>query len=323
MKTKKQIMIGIAALFVLILSGCSCKHETWLDATCTTPKTCADCGETEGEALGHQWIDATCTEPKTCSVCGETEGKSAGHKWVDATCTEPKTCSVCGETEGKALGHKWVDATCTEPKTCSVCGETEGKTLGHTVEKREVSREATCAEVGIENGTCKVCGKTVERKIDKKEHTPGEWVVVTEATETTKGVKKQSCSVCGAEIKTESFTLTPEEIAANYKAKCQAYSYDEIARDPDKYLGTYGKYTGKVIQVLEDGTDVQLRVNITQGKYTYEDTIYVSYTRTSGESRILEDDIITIYGQNGGTISYEAVSGATITIPLVFAKYIE
>lgn len=99
--------------------------------------------------------------------------------------------------------------------------------------------------------------------------------------------------------------------------------YDEITHDLVQYMATYGKYTGKVIQILEDRNDVQLRVNITQGKYTYEDTVYVSCTRTSGESIILENDIITIYGQNGGTISYQAVSGKTITLPLVLAKYIE
>ena len=139
MKTKKQIMIGITALFVLVLSGCSCKHETWLDATCTTPKTCADCGETEGEALGHQWIDATCTEPKTCSVCGE--------------------------TEGKALGHKWVDATCTEPKTCSVCGETEGKALGHTPGEWTIGIEATKDKKGLKRQYCSICKKEIDSKL--------------------------------------------------------------------------------------------------------------------------------------------------------------
>ena len=89
----------------------NCEHE-WKDATCTDPKTCGKCGETEGEPLGHKWNDATCTEPKTCSVCGETEGEALGHKWNDATCTEPKTCSVCGETEGEPLGHDFVDGKC-------------------------------------------------------------------------------------------------------------------------------------------------------------------------------------------------------------------
>lgn len=30
-------------------------------------------------AKGHTWIDATCTAPKTCSVCGVTEGSALGH----------------------------------------------------------------------------------------------------------------------------------------------------------------------------------------------------------------------------------------------------
>ena len=44
----------------------TCTHE-WTDATCTAPKTCALCGETEGEALGHSY------ETGTCTVCGEAD----------------------------------------------------------------------------------------------------------------------------------------------------------------------------------------------------------------------------------------------------------
>lgn len=55
----------------------------------------------------HQWIEATCTEPRTCGKCGETEGEALGHQWLAATCTAPQTCSVCGMTEGTALGHQW------------------------------------------------------------------------------------------------------------------------------------------------------------------------------------------------------------------------
>ena len=93
-----------------------CEHE-WVDATCTTVKTCTKCGKTEGEALGHTWNAATCTEAKTCSVCGATEGEAAGHTWQNATCTAAKKCSVCGVTEGEALGHSYgTDGNC-------VCGK--------------------------------------------------------------------------------------------------------------------------------------------------------------------------------------------------------
>ncbi len=34
--------------------------HNWVDATCEAPKTCADCGGTEGEALGHDFRDGEC-----------------------------------------------------------------------------------------------------------------------------------------------------------------------------------------------------------------------------------------------------------------------
>ncbi len=60
----------------------------------------------------HEFAPATCTAPKTCSVCNQTEGKALGHTYSDATCTTPKTCSVCNQTEGKALGHTYSDGIC-------------------------------------------------------------------------------------------------------------------------------------------------------------------------------------------------------------------
>ena len=59
----------------------------------------------------HDWSEATCTEPAKCE-CGETQGEALGHTWAEATCTEPKTCSACGATEGEALGHEYVDGKC-------------------------------------------------------------------------------------------------------------------------------------------------------------------------------------------------------------------
>ena len=110
-KPKKKIgfiCLGIVGAFVVffILGGItSCNHE-WIEATCTEPKTCTICGDTEGEALGHEWVEATCAEPKHCTRCGETEGEALGHDWEPATNEKPKTCKRCGETEGEKLNNK-------------------------------------------------------------------------------------------------------------------------------------------------------------------------------------------------------------------------
>lgn len=99
---RKLSVFCLFLVCVLMFTGC-CFHSEWYAATCTDPKTCVECGETEGEALGHTWTDATCTEPKTCSVCRLTEGEALGHVWVDATTEAPKTCTTCSATEGERI----------------------------------------------------------------------------------------------------------------------------------------------------------------------------------------------------------------------------
>lgn len=76
---RKILSILLAACMAMSLAGCCLNHD-WKDATCTEPKTCSKCGETEGAPLGHEWKDATCTKPKTCTRCGETSGQLADHR---------------------------------------------------------------------------------------------------------------------------------------------------------------------------------------------------------------------------------------------------
>ena len=117
---------------------------------------------------------------------------------------------------------------------------------------------------------------------------------------------------------------TDAEKAQEYKSSCTAgYSYTELARDPNTYVGKNAKFTGKVIQVSEGLGSTVMRVAVTQGKYSWDDTLYVTYTPKDGESRILEDDIITIYGEMQPLKTYTTVMGASVSIPAIDAKYIE
>lgn len=99
---KKFVCLLALAVCLLALTGC-CFHSEWYAANCTAPKTCVECGETEGEALGHTWVDATCTAAKTCTACNLTEGEALGHEWQEATTEAPQTCSVCAATEGERI----------------------------------------------------------------------------------------------------------------------------------------------------------------------------------------------------------------------------
>lgn len=103
MKNKSiKILLSLTIMSCLAFTACGHEH-TFSEATCTTAKTCTDCGEIQDEALGHTWLDATCESAKTCSVCNVTEGEPLNHSWIEATETDPKTCELCGLTDGEPV----------------------------------------------------------------------------------------------------------------------------------------------------------------------------------------------------------------------------
>ena len=126
-----QIRIKTVSFTVVDAAGgeeppVTCEH-VWVDADCTTPKTCSLCGETEGEALGHSYGEATETVAPDCTNAGE----------------QQSTCSVCGDVKTEtvnALGHNYVDGI------CSVCGEAQP--LEVTIE--------TFANTGVLDGTASI-----------------------------------------------------------------------------------------------------------------------------------------------------------------------
>lgn len=116
-----------------------------------------------------------------------------------------------------------------------------------------------------------------------------------------------------------------EQKEHDFKASCSTYTFKEIARNPENFKGTNVKLTGEVIQTIYGTYSTVLRVNITkEGNYTtyYSDTVYVTYYPEQGEDKILEDDIITIWGTSKGDTSYTTTMGGTITLPHIEAKYI-
>ena len=103
-----------------------------------------------------------------------------------------------------------------------------------------------------------------------------------------------------------------------YIKSCKTYSYKKIKRNQDKYEDKKIKLAGKVIQIDEGWFDtVAMRVEDSNGN-----DWYVSYSYSDKESKILEDDKITIFGECDGTEQYETIMGDTRRIPSIEAKYI-
>ena len=105
----------------------------------------------------------------------------------------------------------------------------------------------------------------------------------------------------------------------SYMESCKTYSYNIIKRNPDKFKGKKTKLSGKVIQVDEGWFDsVTIRVEDSNG-----DDWYVSYSYSDGESKILENDKVTIYGECDGTEQYTTIAGDTRRVPAIDAKYVK
>lgn len=96
-------------------------------------------------------------------------------------------------------------------------------------------------------------------------------------------------------------------------------SFEELARTPEEFKGKKVKFYGKVIQSIE-GTTVNAMRFAVDGDY---DCILFGSYLNNLSYRILEDDYITIYGVANGLKTYEATSGAQITIPDVTIDKIE
>ena len=117
-------------------------------------------------------------------------------------------------------------------------------------------------------------------------------------------------------------TLKQNEVK-EYKNSCSKLNYKDVLRNPEQFEGKKVQWFGEVVQVVGFGT---YRVNVNCTKYHYisgyscPDTIYVEY---SGDSRLIEDDMVYIYGTMDGTKTYTTVMGASVTVPKVNAKYVD
>jgi len=222
----------------------------------------------------------------------------------------------------------------TEPKTLVADGK---ETIEIVYEEFKTELEIICSSRTILEITAEYDGETVEGtllssaneditvyaeyKNGDKEKVDG-WIikqsktlVAGKATEVEIHYKGQTCT-----LEVECTTMTEEE----FKNSCKKISYKNLARDPDDYYLEQVKFKGEIIQVLEDDGLVALRVNVTNDGYGYyDDTVYVLYAYEPGQSKFLEDDIITFYGWSMGLYTYESVLGASITIPEVYAEYID
>lgn len=119
-----------------------------------------------------------------------------------------------------------------------------------------------------------------------------------------------------------------QDYIISYKQSCQTYDYQTILTHAADYKGKDVKYTGKVIEVIDDPHLVltaAYRVNVNKEAWGYyNDTIYVDYFDLGvSKPKILIGDIITFYGKLKDLHKYETASGSTQYDPCIISYYID
>ncbi|MFD3447147.1 hypothetical protein ACFDTO_21350 [Microbacteriaceae bacterium 4G12] len=97
-------------------------------------------------------------------------------------------------------------------------------------------------------------------------------------------------------------------------------TYDQLARTPDDFKGKKAKFTGKVVQVMEGKGETQLRIAVNDN---YDTILYVAYKSNIINSRVLENDNVTVRGKSKGILTYKSTMGGEISIPAMLVDKIE
>lgn len=97
-------------------------------------------------------------------------------------------------------------------------------------------------------------------------------------------------------------------------------SYDNLARTPDDFLGQKVGLYGRVIQVMEGNGTTQLRVAVNDD---YDTVVLVEYDSSISSMRVLEDDLVDMYGTSYGLYTYTSTMGGEITIPALGINVID
>ena len=197
-----------------------------------TALTCTVCDNTWDYWESHMWSGtATCTSGRTCTDCGGSS-EPLGHDWGAWTqnSDEKTHTRICKrdtshtETENCHGGT----ATCTAKAVCTVCGGEYGEMAAHsfTAEKAEaqyLKSAATCTEKAVYYKSCAVCGLSSEGTADEAtffsgnalDHNWGAW------TSNEDGTHTRTCTVDGCSAGTQ----TENCIDANKDHKCDICDY--------------------------------------------------------------------------------------------------
>lgn len=141
------------------------------------------------------------------------------------------------------------------------------------------------------------------------------------------GSASSSTTKASASTASSVASVAPEISEDDYKAECQTVDYKELCRYPEKYEGTKIVVKVKVSQIIDanfSGSEKAWRTYTDNSGYGfYADDEYYMLDKRGGDAvKILEDDIITVYGEFTGLEKItRALTSTTDELPRIEVKY--
>ena len=156
----------------------------------------------------------------------------------------------------------------------------------------------------------------------------------TSASSTKAEVSNSSSSVTvSSSVESDSSTSeipsTPTLSEDEYRAEYETVKYKDLCRYPDQYAGKKITITGKVQQIMDANwlsSDKAWRVQTDNDGYGYylDDEYYAIDKRPSDAIKVLQDDIVVIYGEfTGMTNVTRALTNTTDEIPCIDVAYVD
>jgi len=130
------------------------------------------------------------------------------------------------------------------------------------------------------------------------------------------------CSNSKSQTTPEANQAPPKLTISEIKSRAITIPYDDLMRHNEQYVGQIVYYRGKLVQVVSSYGDVYtLRLATKQTQYLgySDDIVWINY---NGE-RLLEKDIVDVWGKVKGLQAYSALFGNQVTIPEIDALFTE
>jgi hypothetical protein len=135
------------------------------------------------------------------------------------------------------------------------------------------------------------------------------------------------------------FVSYPKLSKAVYMAKSRAIQYRVINKDADQLVGHLYKFTGQIVQIQDAGPgqyftefgdglgrpeiqpETDFLLDVTKDEYgLYDDSVMILHP---DGVRVYEKDVVSVWAECLGSYTYTSVAGWDVTVPLLWAKYIQ